>query len=143
MTPLLLWFGFLAGYHQLYEWVGAYAPLVGLFPVAVTGWAWGAWAGLIGGLIGYVLMQLRAFGIGVAPWGGEAISSVNHAFALLTYAGVGSVVGWLQYLSKNLRHERSISQRAQIDPLTGALNRKAFFELAGTIENSATPTAML
>src|SRR5690606_31317325 len=47
MTPLLLWFGFLAGYHQLYEWVGAYAPLVGLFPVAVTGWAWGAWAGLL------------------------------------------------------------------------------------------------
>ena len=128
MTPLLLWFGFLAGYHQLYEWVGAYAPLVGLFPVAVTGWAWGAWAGLIGGLIGYVLMQLRAFGIGVAPWGGEAISSVNHAFALLTYAGVGSVVGWLQYLSKNLRHERSISQRAQIDPLTGALTRATFEE---------------
>ena len=128
MTPLLLWFGFLAGYHQLYEWVGAYAPLVGLFPVAVTGWAWGAWAGLLGGLIGYVLMQLRAFGIGVAPWSGEGISSVNHAFALLTYAGVGSVVGWLQYLSKNLRHERSISQRAQIDPLTGALTRATFEE---------------
>ncbi len=140
MTPLLLWFGFLAGYHQLYEWVGAYAPLVGLFPVAVTGWAWGAWAGLVGGLIGYVLMQLRAFGIGIAPWGGEAINSVSHAFALLAYAGIGSVVGWLQYLSKNLRHERSISQRAQIDPLTGALTRATFeerlrAELAAAAEN--------
>lgn len=128
MTPLLLWFGFLAGYPQLYEWVGAFAPLVGLFPVAVTGWAWGAWAGLLGGLIGYVLMQLRAFGIGVAPWVGDMNNSVNHAFALLTYAGVGSVVGWLQYLSKNLRHERSISQRAQIDPLTGTLARATFEE---------------
>ncbi|MFA5551366.1 MAG: EAL domain-containing protein [Trueperaceae bacterium] len=140
MTPLLLWFGFLAGYEHLYAWVGAYAPLVGLFPVAVTGWAWGAWAGLIGGLVGYVLMQLRAFGIGVAPWGSEGLSSVNHAFALLTYAGVGSVVGWLQYLSKNLRHERSISQRAQIDPLTGALTRATFeeklrAELASAEEN--------
>ncbi len=128
MTPLLLWFGFLAGYPHLYEWVGAFAPLIGLFPVAVTGWAWGAWAGLLGGLIGYVLMQLRAFGIGVAPWDGDTNGSVNHAFALLTYAGVGSVVGWLQYLSRNLRHERSISQRAQIDPLTGALTRATFEE---------------
>ena len=62
-------------------------------------------------------MQLRAFGIGVAPWVGDMNNSVNHAFALLTYAGVGSVVGWLPYLSKNRRHERSISQRAQIDPV--------------------------
>ncbi len=128
MTPILLWFAYLAGYEWLYGLVGAYVPLVGLLPVAVTGWAWGAWAGLIGGLIGYALMQLRAFGIGVAPWSGQGPSSVHHAFALLTYAGVGSVVGWFHYLSRNLRYERSISQRAQVDPLTGTLTRATFEE---------------
>lgn len=126
MTPLLLWFGYLAGYQQLLDLVGAYTPLVGLFPVAVSGWAWGAWGGLAGGLLGYVLMQVRAYGIGVSDWGSEGVIGVNHAFALLTYGGVGGVVGWLRYLARNLRHERSLSQRAQIDPLTGALTRAAF-----------------
>ncbi len=126
MAPLLLWFGYLAGYDRLLELAGAYTPLVGLFPVAVSGWAWGAWGGLAGGLLGYVLVQVRAFGIGVSDWGGGEALGVNHAFAVLTYAGVGGVVGWLRHLSRNLRHERSLSQRAQIDPLTGALTRAAF-----------------
>ena len=43
MSPLLLWFAYLAGYPQLVDLTGAFAPLVGLLPVAVVGWAWGAW----------------------------------------------------------------------------------------------------
>ncbi len=128
LAPLLVWFGFIAGYPQLHELVGAFAPLVGLLPVALAGWTWGAWGGLVGGIVGYVTVQARAFGLDLAPWNGAGYGTIGHAFAVLSYAGTGLVVGWLQYLSRNLKHERAVSQRAQVDPLTGALTRATFEE---------------
>ncbi|NLG09884.1 MAG: EAL domain-containing protein [Deinococcales bacterium] len=128
MAPLLLWFGYLSGYPLLFELVGAFVPLLGLLPVALVGWTWGAWTGLVGGLVGYVLMQLRAYGLDLAPWSNEGYGAISHSFAVLAYAGTGSVVGWLHHLSRDLRRERAVSQRAQVDPLTGALMRATFEE---------------
>lgn len=129
LAPLLLWIAYLVAFPQLQGWLGAYTVLVGLLPVALLGAAWGAWAGLVGGSVGYLAVQLRLVGfVGLrADLGGGL--GVGHAFALLSYAGVGWVVGWLLHLGRNLQHERSISQRAKIDPLTGALTRATFEEL--------------
>lgn len=126
MTPLLLWAAYLVGYQQVSDLASAYAPLVALLPVGLSGWAWGAAGGLASGVIGFLAVQVRIYGLGIAPWQPASLLAVEHAFAFLAYAGAGLVVGWLRRLEVNLRHERAVARRAQLDPLTGALVRSAF-----------------
>lgn len=128
LTPLLLWSVYLAGYPWIVGLVGSYAPLVGLVPVAVSGWMFGAAAGLLAGLLGYFLVQGRLIGLGMSEWRPTAYLTIEHLFPLLAYAGIGLVTGWLNYLQHNLRHARAVSLRARLDPLTGTLTRATFEE---------------
>lgn len=128
LTPLLLWAVYLAGYPWLVGLVGSYAPLVGLVPVAVSGWLFGATTGLLAGLCGYLLVQARLIGLGMSEWHPAGYLTIEHLFPLIAYAGTGLVTGWLSYLQYNLRHARAISLRARVDPLTGTLTRATFEE---------------
>lgn len=126
--PLLLWAAYAVAYPELQELVGGFAPLIGLIPAGVAGWAWGAIGGLAGALAGYVVLQLRAHGLDAGAFGITDTTVANHAFAVLSYGGVGFAVGWLALLTRNLKRERRISERAQVDPLTGTLARATFEE---------------
>lgn len=128
LTPLLLWSVYLAGYPTIVGLVGSYAPLVGLIPVAVSGWMAGAAGGLLAGFLGYLLVQARLIGLGMSWWQPADYLTIDHLFPLLAYAGIGLMTGWLNYLQHNLRHARAISSRARLDPLTGTLTRAAFEE---------------
>ncbi len=138
LAPLLAWAAFLLGYQQVSDTAGDYAPLVGLVLVGLSGWMWGAIGGLSAGIIGYVSVQVRAYGLGISGWQPLERLAVDQSFAFVAYAGTGLVIGWLRRLERNLRHERAVSQRAMVDPLTGALVRSAFEErLRSEIEQAA------
>ena len=126
LTPLLLWATYLVAYGQVSELAAAHAPLAGLVLVGVSGWLWGAVGGFGSGVLGYLAVNVRADGLGIAAWQPLDMLGVEQAFAFVAYAGIGTVTGWLTWLERNLRHERAVSQRALVDPLTGALVRAAF-----------------
>lgn len=144
LIPLLAWTGFLLGYGWVSELVGDYAPLAGLIVVGISGWLWGSAGGFVSGLVGYLAVQVRSDGLGIALWQPLDLLRVDQAFSILAYAGSGMMVGWLMRLERNLRHERAVSQRAQVDPLTGALVRSAFEErLQGELANAKESGAAL
>lgn len=128
LTPLLLWITYLLWYGQVSRLLVDHAPLAGLVLVGLTGWLWGAVGGFASGVLGYLAVQVRANGLGIAAWQPLDMLGVEQAFAFVAYAGTGMVTGWLMRLERNLRHERAVSQRALVDPLTGALVRSAFEE---------------
>jgi diguanylate cyclase (GGDEF)-like protein len=128
LLPLVTWAAFLLGYQQVSDAAGDYAPLVGLGLVALSGWMWGAIGGLSAGIVGYFSVQVRAYGLGISAWQPLDLFAVDQSFAFVAYAGTGLVIGWFRKLERNLRHERAVSQRAMVDPLTGALVRSAFEE---------------
>ncbi|HET9027597.1 MAG TPA: EAL domain-containing protein [Trueperaceae bacterium] len=128
LAPLIVWTAYLLGYAHVSELAGNYAPLVGLVVVGFSGWLWGAAGGLASGVLGYLAVQVRISGLGIAQWQPVQLLQVDQTFAFVAYGGTGLVIGWLRQLERNLRHERAVSRRALVDPLTGALVRSAFEE---------------
>jgi len=137
LAPLATWFAYLAAYEWLYERLGSHVQLLGLVAVAVGGWFWGILAGVAGGIAGFVLIAaLSPSHIG-ASFALVEMVRADAIFEVLAYGGTGLAVGWLQRLYRTLKHERALSERAQIDTLTGAYTRPAFEErLAAELERA-------
>ena len=138
LAPLATWFAYLAAYVWLYEQMGSHVRLLGLVAVAVGGWFWGIVAGVLVGIAGFVsIAALMPSSIG-ASFALTDMVRADAIFEVLAYGGTGLAVGWLQRLYRTLKHERALSERAQIDPLTGAYTRSAFEErLAAELERAA------
>ncbi len=128
LLPLGLWLAYLAAYAQIHEALGAYARIIGLVLVAASGWTWGVAGGVIAGVLGFLLLELRSAGSFDL---GRLISyslDSNRVFEVLAFVGTGLGVGFLQNVKRTLMRERALSKRAQVDPLTGAYTRGAFEE---------------
>lgn len=106
-------------------WVG---PLYIVF-LGVAAWALGL-KEAIGGLAAVVAVVLYADGGSIYPFQ-EAVSLWD---LMLRIPAALAIIFLLAHARQSCEREWRL---ARTDPLTGALNRKAFFELAGTIEDSA------
>lgn len=138
LAPLAIWFVYLYGYGWMFDQIGLHVRLFGLVAVAVGGWFWGIAGGLVSGVAGFAL---TATIIPASDGGAFALGNlvrVDAIFELLAYAGTGLAVGWLQRLYRTLHRARELSERAQVDPLTGAFTRSAFEErLAAELERAS------
>jgi len=105
--------------------LGAYASLTWAVAVGATGVAVGAW---VATLLGIAVGILVGFGVsidGTPPdWRGAVADGALLMPLALGAVGGGAAAG--RILLSQLRHHRGVSDRAQYDVLTGALNRRAF-----------------
>jgi diguanylate cyclase (GGDEF)-like protein len=124
----VVWAGYLFAFPWLSEHLGQYARMIGLVPVAVFGWAWGVFAGVGAGILGLLAIEFRSGNLAPGEWLVTYTFPSERVFELLTFAGTGLAVGFLQRFRQTINVERAVSQRAQVDPLTGALSRGAFDE---------------
>lgn len=106
--------------------LGPYQVLIWALAAGATGIAVGAWPAIVAGV---VIGSLVGFGITI---GGNQPPDWRVAIAegalllplALVAVGGGAAAG--RVLLTQLRHHRGVSDRAQYDVLTGALNRRAF-----------------
>ncbi|MFO8148747.1 MAG: bifunctional diguanylate cyclase/phosphodiesterase [Trueperaceae bacterium] len=125
-SAVLAWVAAVAVNARFGDELGAYAVLTWAMAVGVTGVALGAGvAVLAGGVVG----TLVGFGItldGAAPAGWRVAVHDGALLLPLALVAVGGGAAAGRILLSQLRHHRGVSDRAQYDVLTGALNRRAF-----------------
>ncbi len=128
LLPLGLWLAYLLAYPMLQDTLGTYARLVGLLLVAASGWTWGVVGGVIAGVLGFTLLELRSSEVLSTALIATYSLDSNRVFEVLAFIGTGLGVGFLQRIRRTLVQERALSKRAQVDPLTGAYTRATFEE---------------
>jgi diguanylate cyclase (GGDEF)-like protein len=125
VAVVLVWGAALVVNARIGSELGAYASLTWAVAVGATGVAVGAW---IAALLGVVVGTLVGFGVsfdGASPdW---RVAMQEGALLMpLALGAVGGGAAATRILMTQLRHHRGVSDRAQYDVLTGALNRRAF-----------------
>ena len=135
VAPPVFWCAYIVDFSYLYAHLGDHTRLVGLGLVAVTAWLWGIPGGLLNGLIGLVLSEGL---VSIMHGGGftlPAVAGGDDLFKALAFGGAGLGFGYLRSARDQMEHHRSAFELAQLDPLTGLLNRAGFHEkLTGMLE---------
>jgi len=137
LAPPVFWLAFVVDFPYLYQHLGDHTRLIGLALVAVTAWLWGLPGGLIHGVVGLVLSE----GLVNLMQGGEfafpMLSGGDDVFKVLAFAGAGVGFGYLRTVRNQMDRHRTAFEMAQLDPLTGLLNRAGFQErLTGVLEQA-------
>ncbi|MEJ2290533.1 MAG: EAL domain-containing protein [Deinococcales bacterium] len=137
VAPPVFWCAYVIDFPVLYGHFGDQARLVGLGLVALTAWLWGVQGGLVNGAVGLVLSE----GLVSVMHGGvfalSGLSGSDSLFKVVAFAGAGLGFGYLRNVRDQMAHHRSAFEQAQLDPLTGLLNRAGFHErLEGVLERA-------
>ncbi|MEJ2666727.1 MAG: EAL domain-containing protein [Deinococcales bacterium] len=137
LAPPVFWLAYVVDFPYLYVHMGDHTRLVGLGLVALTAWMWGLPGGLVHGVAGLVLteglMNVMHSGVFVLPM----LTGSDDVFKVLAFAGAGLGFGYLRTVRDQMEHHRTAFERAQLDPLTGLLNRAGFQErLTGILKQA-------
>jgi len=137
LAPPVFWLAYVVDFPYLYQHMGDQSRLIGLGLVAVTAWLWGLPGGLVLGIIGLVLSE----GLVSVMHGGvfslPMLSGGDDIFKVLAFTGAGVGFGYLRSVRDQMDRHRTAFEMAQLDPLTGLLNRAGFQErLTGVLEQA-------
>jgi diguanylate cyclase len=137
LAPPVFWLAYVVDFPYLYVHMGDHTRLVGLGLVALTAWMWGLPGGLIHGVAGLVLTEglvsVMHGGVFVLPM----LTGSDDVFKVLAFTGAGLGFGYLRTVRDQMEHHRNAFEKAQLDPLTGLLNRAGFQErLTGILKQA-------
>jgi diguanylate cyclase (GGDEF)-like protein len=128
VAPPVFWCAYVVDFPFLYGHFGDHTRLVGLVMVGVTAWLWGVRGGLINGLIGLVLSEGLVSVMHGGAFNLPSITGNDDLFKALAFGGAGLGFGFLRSARDQMAHHRTAFELAQLDPLTGLLNRAGFQE---------------
>ena len=106
--------------------LGPYQTLVWALAAGATGVAVGAWPAIVAGVVVGSLVGLGITIDGTPPPDWRVALAEGALLLPLALVAVGGGAAAGRVLLTQLRHHRGVSDRAQYDVLTGALNRRAF-----------------